>query len=80
MDSLWQTFTSKTRMGMRLQEFQPRNKLSHQTRCWQTTRRSSEFTVTKTKTIIILIFQALVSWSGSAQDTEMHFKTYNKMC
>ena len=80
MDSGWKTFTSKTRMGTRLREFQSMNMLSHQTRCWQTTRRLSEFTVTKIMLVQILVLQALVSLSGNVPKTEMHFKLYDYSC
>ena len=80
MDSGWETSTSKTRMGMRLREFQPRKKILFKTRSWQPTRRSSGFTVTKTMPVHNLMLQALVLLSGKVAKTEMHFKLYDYSC
>ncbi len=62
--------TSKTRTGEKFREFKLKKNHSHQTRCWQMTRRSSGFTETKTSMVHILISGAL-GWScGSVANSE----------
>ncbi len=68
--------TSKTRTGEKFREFKLLVYLrSHQTRCWQMTRRSSGFTGTKTAMVTILVSSAL-GWScGSVANSEW-FQTW----
>ncbi len=67
--------TSKTRTGEKFREFKLLNYHSHQTRCWQMTRRSSGFTGTKTTMVNILGLRAL-GWScGSVANSEW-FQTW----
>ncbi len=67
--------TSKTRTGEKFREFKLSNNNSHQTRCWQMTRRSSGFTGTKT-TMVHWLFSAALGWScGSVANSEW-FQTW----